>query len=190
MTKQVEIAVRFDDILDVQSDVIALKYAQAFYGADHKVADRLVAANLMTFDEIKLQPGESKLIRCHGVIRSDRALFIGTVGIDRFRYDSIRQWIRNTMRILKEEEEPTRHVALTLHGRGFGLEPGAAFLALLSSLVDAVKHRNVPDSLAGISIVEKDAETYLRLKELMAQRFFGETFVNPSPTGAVYSISA
>jgi hypothetical protein len=189
MSRQVEICVQFGDILEIQADIVALKYAQAFYGADHKIADRLAAANLVALDDIRLQPGEARCFRCQGVIRAGSVLFVGTTSLERFRYDDVRQWANKVMETLKSQGETARHVALTLHGRGFGLEPGAAFLSLLSGIVASIKSKQIPDSLGGISIVEREAETYLQLKELMKQRFFGESFITPSSTGTVYFVS-
>lgn len=189
MTRQIELCLQFGDIIQIPSDVVALKYAQAFYGADHKIADLLSAANLMPLDDMRIQSGDFRYIECHGIIRARNALFVGTDSIDRFRYENIRQWTFRVMEALKMQADSTKHVALTLHGRGFGLDPSAAFLALLSGLLISIKNQNIPTLLAGISIVEKNPETYLQLKEVMEQRFSGENFISPSPTGAVYAIS-
>ncbi len=189
MNRQIELSVQFGDILQVPADVIALKYAQGFYGADHAIANRLAAGNIVSLEDLKVPIGEHKIAICNGVVRARNALFVGTASIDRFRYEDIRRWVQAVMEILKAKNESIKHISLTLHGRGFGLEIGAAFLALLAGLVSSIRNKGIPDSLVGISIIENDAETYLQLRELIEQRFVGESFINPSPTGAAYSVS-
>lgn len=189
MSRRVEICLQFGDILDIEADVVALKYAQGFHGAERKIADRLVSSNLLSFDDVKLLPGEAKCVRSHGVIRAGGIILVGTTGLDTFRYDDVREWARNVMKTLNAQASTAKHVALTLHGRGIGLELGAAFLSLLSGLLIFIENKQMPDSLAGISIVEINAETYLQLRELMKQRFFGESSVVPSSTGATYFVS-
>src|SRR5437588_846185 len=71
-----EFAVEEGDIKTSDADVIALKYAQGFHGADMAVALALVEAGVRMS---KLQPDEDDYVyvATKGAIRAPHALFVG-----------------------------------------------------------------------------------------------------------------
>lgn len=62
-----EFAVKEGDIAEVPSDLLLLKYAQAFYGADAAVASRLISAHLCTDAELQPAPGDFVVIEAQGL---------------------------------------------------------------------------------------------------------------------------
>src|SRR5438105_4011562 len=94
------------DILSIKADVVALKYAQAFYGADAAVASRLAKTG-MDQDELRLPVGQSILIPAKKAIRADQILFVGVAPLIDFTYTHIRRFSRDVLHILSLQAPQT-----------------------------------------------------------------------------------
>jgi hypothetical protein len=85
---QIPINVISDDALSVQTDVLVLKYAQASYGVDRAVTNRLsiLHANLVSsLPEF----GHFHRVDTFGTLGSKEILYVGVENIREFRYQSI-----------------------------------------------------------------------------------------------------
>lgn len=71
-----EFAVRYADVLDVPSDLLLLKHAQGFYGADAAVASRLISASVCTRSQLQPRPGASVIIDTKGTMAPKRRVFV------------------------------------------------------------------------------------------------------------------
>jgi hypothetical protein len=165
----IRIQVAVDDVLEFDADVLVLKYAQQLYGADWAVYNGLNA------DQILLpETGEFKLCKTgdheaeHG-IAAHFVLFVGVKPLGQFGYAEIREFARRALIHLAKEAPTTRHIALTLHGPGYGLDEKEAFESELAGLVDAVTTNEYPAALETISFVEKNEERARRLIVLLRQ---------------------
>lgn len=161
----IEIEVVQGDVFAFQADVLALKFAQGLYGVDRKVVADLLAKG----SDIKAQLpsiGSSLLVASRGVVETDAVLFIGVEPLGRFDYETIRNFARSALAELRGRSE-TRHLTMTLHGGGFGLDEAEAFRAELAGLLDAIHAAEMPSGLRRISIVERNDDTAGRMQQIL-----------------------
>ena len=153
-------------MLDFQADVLALKFAQDLSGVDFKVVDRLIKKG--TNVDARLPPiGASLLISSQHVVAAPEILFVGVEPLGKFDYGTIRNFSERVFSVLAEQRPGIQHVAMTLHGRGFGLDEAEAFRAEIAGLLDAVDRRRVPRELRQVSIVERERGAAERMRALL-----------------------
>jgi hypothetical protein len=159
-----EILIKKADIVDFACDVLVLKYAQNFYGADELIAGLLVAEAV-----ISPQPGKHVLIPSQGKVAAKNVLFVGTLPLYQFHYGQIRTFASNSLQILAENLPDVMHVAMTMHGVGYGLDEKESFLAQIAGIFDAFRDGNVPSTLERITIVENNSGRATRLRNILKE---------------------
>jgi hypothetical protein len=160
-----DIRVEPGDICDFPADVVVLKHAQSFYGADAVVAALLTQGSRRDL-EISPAPGAFALVPTHGLIASGHALFVGVVPLGQFDYPEIRAFTSHALQIVHDELPAARHVAMTVHGVSYGLDEREAFLAQVAGLLDAG-----PDapSVRRITVVERQQARARRLSAILEE---------------------
>jgi len=168
MKQTIVISIEEGDALTFRADVLALKYAQALYGVDEAVVDCLSQAGQ---DIITLLPnvGEFRFIDPHNQIASQAVLFIGVKRLHQFGYQEIREFGRKVLVCLAREAPKTKHVCLTLHGPGYGLDEAESFEAEIAGVLDAITSGNFPEELERITIIEQDLLRAKRLKQFLSR---------------------
>jgi hypothetical protein len=153
------------DVCEIECDVLVLKYAQAFYGADAVVATALGRARR---GDIKIEPapGEHTLIVSRGAVAAPHVLFLGVVPLGEFDYREIRSFTTRALAIVSEELPQAQHIAITMHGAGYGLDEREAFLAQLGGVMDAAT-KDI--SVQTILVVERDVGRAARLKSILRE---------------------
>src|SRR5258708_9996275 len=154
MPRYVELRFQHGDIGDIGADVAVLKYAQAFHGADRQVATALERVGVAA-TEVQPQVGEHRYVATKDAIRAPHALFMGVVPIHEFAYQQIRTFAHEALGVLVAEAPGARHVALTMHGPGYGLDETEAFLSEFAGLLDALQGGRTPRSLEHITVVDR-----------------------------------
>ena len=88
MLPTIEFAIAQGDIFSFDADIVALKYAQAFYGADSRLAYSLQGKGISIED---LQPdiGAFQYVETFGYTRAKHALFVGVQPLTQFGYPEI-----------------------------------------------------------------------------------------------------
>lgn len=158
-----QIEVRHGDALTLDADVLVLKYAQALYGVDKAVVQRLDQLGIAT--TAALPPvGETRLFASGTAITASRLLFVGVSELRAFDYEGIREFATRALTSLAHDAPDAVHVALTLHGPGYGLDEIESFRAELAGLLDAIERGDTPRALACITIVEQDPRRVSRLR--------------------------
>jgi hypothetical protein len=155
------------DALAVSADVLVLKYAQELHGVDKLAVDRLEASGSQVRDLLP-KPGESRLIDTMGQFGAPRVLFVGVVTLRAFNYEAIREFSERALTSLAQTTPTASHVALTLHGPGYGLDESEAFRSELAGLIDALESRDCPNGLRCVTIVERNAERVRRLQQQLS----------------------
>jgi hypothetical protein len=161
------IYVKASDALDFECDVLVLKYAQGFYGVDDIAAKRLKRPH--EFPEISPKPGQFVLLPSKSQIAAKSILFLGVSELYKFGYKQIREFAINSMKILASELPGIQHVAMTMHGVGYGLDERESFLSQIGGLVEAIQSEAVPQFLERITIVEEDPKRAERLSEMLKE---------------------
>jgi hypothetical protein len=150
------------DVLEVNVDVLALKYAQANYGLDAHVTQILVHEGT---DPSLIKPKQNGFRLVNGVseIAARQILFVGVAPLYSFGYAEIREFSRRVLSALAGQVPQTRQIALTLHGAGYGLDENEAFESEVAGLVDAIHSLDFPKGLAEVVIVERNRGRAQRL---------------------------
>lgn len=153
------------DALTYRCDVLVLKHAQAWYGLDEAVM-RLLVEDGVRAVHFSPKPQDTALIDTANRLGAQRALFVGTEPLGVFDYKAVRSFGRRAL-IRLAEVPGIRHVALTMHGGGFGLDEREAFSSLVAGLLDAVRSEQVSPTLELLTVVERDERRCRRLSELL-----------------------
>jgi hypothetical protein len=166
MPRYVHFRLQEGNIAETGADVVVLKYARSFHGADRHIAQLLTHAGV---SEGSMQPenGTSSYVDTHGAIAAPQALFMGVVSLTAFDYGRIRQFAQDALRVLATQAPGTRHVAFTIHGPGYGLDEAEALLAEFEGIYDAVQHGLLPRDLERITIVERNDDRIQRLRSAL-----------------------
>ena len=160
-----EVSIVQADALAFGADVLILKYAQALYGVDAHVVRRLDGNTGGVFAAVPLPPvGSVSLVDARGLLGARDVLFVGVQPLGQFGYAEIREFARHALKALAEKVPDAAHVAMTLHGVGFGLDETEAFRAQLAGLIEAWQSGECPPGLGHVSIVEHDERRGERLR--------------------------
>ncbi len=129
----VEIRVVMQDLVEVQADVLAVKYAQGFHSSDGMVADRLAEKGISR-RSLESAVDEARFTPSNGAVAAKTVCFLGTVPLSSFGYHDVRRFAG-----LAVERLPagTTSLAMTLHGANCGLDEGEGVLALAGGIMDA-----------------------------------------------------
>lgn len=172
------IYVKDSDVLNFACDVLVLKYAQEFYGTDEVVAKRLKAGPY-DYSDISPKPGKFVLLPSKGQVAAKNVLFVGVPELYKFGYKQIRAFAMDSMKILFDELPGIQHVAMTMHGVGYGLDERESFLSQIGGLVEAFQSKAVPQFLERVTIVEQDRKRAERLRDMLKEnlpsKFVGAT---------------
>ena len=158
------------DIRHVDCDVIVLKYAQRYYGADAAVKRALEPT--IPKSAFQPSPGAFSIIASAGRVKAPNAIFVGTVPLREFDYAVIREFASRSLAIIGRELPHATRVAMTVHGVGFGLDERECFLAQLAGLDDALHADAAPVDLRLLMFVEAEPPRAQRLKHLLKESAF------------------
>ncbi len=165
----VSISITQGDLLDVDADVLALKFAQGFHSSDGLVANRLRDRGVDR-RSLEATEGDVKRTPSLGAVRAREVLFVGTVSLRRFGYHDVRRF---SVRTLEALAPSTTSLALTVHGANCGLDEEEAVLALVGGLIDVIARGDAPASLTHITIVELREARAQRLQQVLEKRLAG-----------------
>ncbi|MCI0439159.1 MAG: hypothetical protein L0177_08525 [Chloroflexi bacterium] len=167
-TGDVSIVVERGDALHFGADVLVLKYANALYGVDHAAVDALSSA-VPDIDARLPKAGGFYITPPTQAVGAGRVLFVGVGPLRQFGYGEIRRFARKALEALAGEMPHAGHVALTIHGPGYGLDESEAFRSEVAGLLDAIASGDLPANLAKVTIVEQNVGRARRLQTLLDQ---------------------
>lgn len=166
--RKVRVTVAVGDAVTFEADVLALKYAQALYGVDALVAERLSLEEEALRSTLS-RPGKVTLIDTQGELGVGAVLFVGVEPLIEFRYKEIREFGRMALSALAKLDPSIRHVALTLHGLGYGLDEAESFASEFAGVMDALEADEYPPGLERVTFVELNPQRARRLKQQLGQ---------------------
>ena len=168
--KAVVVSVAVGDVTSFKADVLVLKYAQAHYGIDGIVSQRVTRRGVDE-NQFAPRPGVSSYFSsCRGICPAN-ILVVGVKGLYDFSYKDIRIFARTALEALADIEKDTsmEHVCFTLHGAEYGLDEVEAFESEIAGLIDGITSGRIPKTIQQISIVEIDDRRAGRLKEVLRE---------------------
>lgn len=165
--REVEIRIVEEDGLSFDADVLVLKHAQALYGLDAQVVERIG----FDCDSLPL-PGGYRIARKPLGVAAEAVLFVGVRPLREFSYADVRTFGHMALSSVASGLPSASHIALTLHGVGYGLDEVECFDAEVAGIVDALDGRDYPRSLRTISVLEinpgRAARMIAQLESLLA----------------------
>ena len=161
------IFVKVADVASFPCDVLVLKFAQGFYGADEFVATKLSSSPVQ---DVQPRPGKYVLLPTNGKVAAKSVFFVGVPPLYRFDYSQIREFAADALQILRGQMPNAAHVAMTIHGVGYGLDERESFLAQLAGILDAFWVGSAPSALERITIVEKNRGRASRLRKILEEK--------------------
>jgi hypothetical protein len=163
MRQPFQLTIAPGDVLQFSADVLALKFAQKLYGADLAVAQQLDLSASVLLARLARE-GSYYLVDGRGRIGARQALFVGVPPLFHFRYEEIRAFAGRVLEALAEAAPDTRHLAVTIHGPGYGLDELEAFSAQVAGFLDGQARGRAPPGLERITFVERVPKRAERLK--------------------------
>lgn len=163
---QIQLEVVHGNALEYSAEVLALKFAQHLFGVDRKVVDRLERNGVKVKSRLPAI-GTALLLNSKHAIAATEVLFMGVMPLGRFDYQTIREFAHSVLATLGKERPSLQHLAMTLHGVGFGLDLAEAFRAEVAGVLDAVAAGQRPVGLTRVSIIEQDTQAANRLTTLL-----------------------
>lgn len=164
MAGNITIEIVTADVLNFRADVLALKFAQDLYGVDLAVYNKLTSSGQeVTLPDI----GNVAWHQSNKCLKAQTVLFIGVMPLHQFGYAGIRDFACKALHAIANEAPDTDHVALTLHGPGYGLDEAEAFKSELAGLMDAIRSGDYPSRLSRISFVERNQQRAERLQAVL-----------------------
>ena len=188
MLRTIEFTIEHGDILSHDADVVAVKYAQAFYGVDQLVAQAISPSSL-TGDQFQPKVGEHQFVTSLGRIRAKDVLFLGVPPLGELEYQHLRALSREVLEILAREAPEAKHLAMTIHDPGFGLDEVQALLAQFEGYLDAIRSGRLPAALDYISIVEISKGRLERLRNALDDYLDATDFASQVLTRWAYRLA-
>jgi hypothetical protein len=155
-----EFAVQEADVAAVASDLLLLKHAQSFYGADAAVATLLSSAGVCTYEDLSPAPGDFAIVETRGVIAPKRVMFLGTPPLRTFTYGEMHQFAYRAIEKIADLGLSVQMITTTVHGTGYGLDGGEALQRLVRGFRDGLSRH-------GVTMIQKI--TFLTLGERAAR---------------------
>ncbi|HTN75219.1 MAG TPA: hypothetical protein VL096_08230 [Pirellulaceae bacterium] len=162
-----QVSVVKNDVLSTPADVLLLKYAQSFHGADQAVALRLMQQSHCQSAELTPTIGDHRLVPTHGALEAAQVLMLGTPTLSDFRYKEMRQFARLAIKILEQQRVPVQTLATTVHGAGYGLDIEEALQSMLLGFQQGLTTHPLP-RLQRIVFVERNARRYEVLRRALS----------------------
>src|SRR6266567_1679482 len=150
------------DVTTVDADVLVLKYARAFHGADRAIASLIPQLN----KGLKLTEGQHAAFDGGLRIRPSQVLFLGVTDLRHFDYAAIREFGRDAILLVAKQYPGARTVAMTIHGVGYGLDEREAFNAQVAGFLEAIESRQT-GQIQSIRITERNPNRVERLAALL-----------------------
>jgi hypothetical protein len=162
----IEISVHCADVASIPADVLLLKHAQNFYGADQAVAARLTERGICRESDISPASGKHVLLDTGQAIAAKRTLFLGTPRLREFRYLEMTQFARRAIKIIEENRLAVSTLTTTVHGAGYGLDVAEALRALIFGFQQGLVTSPLPQ-LKKIIFAERNARRCELLQTLL-----------------------
>lgn len=184
--KVIEFTIQEGDITTFEADVVALKYAQDFYGVDQTIAYKLADRGIPV-ENLRPPIGKYRYVETKGSIAAHAVLFVGVPALGDFGYRQIREFSAQVLNLLVQERPNTRYLAMTVHGVGFGLDEVEAIRAQFAGYMDAIQSGNIPSTLKKITIVDILSDRVQRLRQALEIGLANASYASKIGTGTQWS---
>ena len=182
-TRQILFEIVEGDVTKFECDVLVFKHAGTYLGADAMVASRLRKKGIPMEDlsDTLREHGDFFYIPTDKAIPAKNILYIRTKNTGAFYYRDVREFSASAMNTLADEAPDTQHMATTVHGirTQRQLDEGESILAQIAGFIEQFQNWDAPPALSRITIVERDADRVLRLRNAVQDFFEEVTYATP-----------
>jgi hypothetical protein len=154
-----ELVVANADITQVAADLLVMKHANGFRGADEVVARTIGFTTNVKLGEFEFHSGRGTA--------ATEVLFIGVGPLRSFRYEQIQEFGRRAITLARQHRSLVSHLALTIHGPGYGLDLDQAFLSMIAGLLAELKE--APSRLNLITVADRSEKRCDQLFALLQE---------------------
>jgi hypothetical protein len=182
MRSSIDVHLLDGDVLKAPGDLVCLKHAQAFYGADEEAVSAITQRTGGSFAAFEVSIGEVKVFEAHGALAAPKVAIFGTPRLGQLRYHELRL-LAGRMLALGQREAGTRRLVTTVHGVRAGLDEQEAILALVGGFIDAFQ-KGVGGEVEDVVVVEKNASRTRRMREMLEAGLAATEGVTRLPSGA------
>lgn len=162
-----KITIKNTDAFRIFGDVLVLKYAQALYGLDSVVVEKLEVKNNIQ-DKLPL-PNEELITNSNPIENYKKILFIGVCSLHEFQYNEIEEFTKRALSTIQKKFLSSKIVVFTLHGQGYGLDVEKAFKSELEGIRKFL-HKNIGNSeLEEIIFVEKNKDIVEQISPILEE---------------------
>ncbi len=162
-----EISIEVGNATRIQSEILVLKFANRFYGADYEVAKAINLTEEVLLNKMLLKKNYA-LLPSQELIASPYILFLQVGELYEFGYDQIRQFAMDSLQILAQIAPGVEHIAMTIHGIGYGLDEYESLRAQIAGYFDAYTRKEYPSHLKRITIIERNANRAKRIRTILS----------------------
>ncbi len=184
----INFSLEFSDVREFEADILVLKYAQGNYGVDRIVSYDLNQVGKLDLKKISPKVGSFSLIKNVGSTKFENILFVGVPHLDEFGYKEIREFTKDALSILSDEKPNAKHIVMTIHGAGYGLDESEAVISQFAGLFEALQSGDFPKGLEKITIIENDHERLSRLRNVIDNHLEIYKIVSRSDKDWTYTI--
>ena len=165
--RRVEVVIQTGNAQEIQADILVLKFAETFYGADCQISAKLGLTEQELTQRIP-ELWDHALLPSNSIIASSYILFLQVGLLWTFQYEQIRRFASDSLRILAKIAPGVKHIAMTIHGTGYGLDEYEAFRSQIAGFFDAFRNKLYPPQLERITIVELNPDRANRLRTILS----------------------
>lgn len=162
------------DVRNTSCDILVLKYAQGFFGADSAIADKL---GLGDGKKRLVTEGSHLFVPSQGRVSANEVLFLGVPSLSRFGYTEVREFGYRALTVLSDAVRRPKSVAMTMHGAGYGLDETEAFSSQVAGILDYLSRRNLEWVPNEIRFVELNSARSERLGEVLEKLLASSGFL-------------
>jgi hypothetical protein len=155
--------VQHDDIASVTSDLLLLKHAKGFHGADLEVATLLKASRACTEAEISPTLDDFAIIYSGKAIAPERVMYLGTPQLRDFSYGQMHHFAVRAIEVLAEKRLSLALMTTTIHGVNYGLDASESLQSLVRGFQEGLA-RYPECRIEEIAFIEKRERTARILK--------------------------
>jgi len=185
---KIDFSLDFADVREFKADILVLKYAQENYGVDGIIAYDLMQVGKLDLESISPKTGDYALVKNVGTTKFDNILFVGVSYLYQFGYKEIREFTKDALNILSVNKPDISHIAMTIHGAGYGLDENEAVISQFAGLFEALQSGRFPKKLQKVSIIENNHERLTRLRKVIDRHLDIYKIVERSGNEWTYSI--
>lgn len=186
--RSIEFSIELGDVTSFDADVLALKYAQEFFGTDEIIAHLLSRSGIAPIETLCPDVGGYRYVATQNCIQARHALFVGVPDISGFNYQDIQVFGSKVLNVLSSTAPATRHLVMTIHGAGFGLDEIEAFISQFRGYLQAIQSGLFPLNLEKITIIDRNLERVHRLRQAFDENFSHASFVSKAKNGRTYHL--